>query len=297
MFSGVKFGFAGITAFVFTTYALRAWRRRQRRANFKGLVYVLCGFSGAGKSTAARVLHSRSQQLGLRATQHSFAARLKDMVASLFRWPRHMLEGETVESRGWRTTPQLHWARALGKPGFTPLQALREIGTEAMRQNFANNIWVATLLQDVSATLSRNGVAIITDARFPNEFAALKETFGSQMRVLHIQNAAATPPWISALATLPRDKVQHVLTDDEAYTTWYHGAPVEVQDAVGHVRPHLSEWSWIQPVAQLWRGPEMNKDARIPVYCIQNHQGRKAEFEKQVARFIEDEVNMLLMEA
>jgi hypothetical protein len=48
----------------------------------------------------------------------SFAGALKDAVAAIFVWPRHLLEGDTAESDRFRETADEYWTEKLaGKKG------------------------------------------------------------------------------------------------------------------------------------------------------------------------------------
>ena len=79
----------------------------------------ICGFIGSGKDTVAKMFVEQG------CVQDSFAAPLKDMCASIFGWQREMLEGDSMDSREFRETPDLYWTRKLGIDHFTPRLALQ----------------------------------------------------------------------------------------------------------------------------------------------------------------------------
>ena len=99
----------------------------------------ITGFIGSGKDTVANMFVERG------CSHDSFASPVKDVCASIFGWPRDMLEGDTVESRDFREIPDMFWTKKLGVPNFTPRLALQLMGTEVMRNHFAPDIWINSL--------------------------------------------------------------------------------------------------------------------------------------------------------
>lgn len=124
------------------------------------------GAAGAGKDTAASILIENQGYVKL-----SFAGSLKDAVAAIFRWPREMLEGATAESRKWREERDEWWSDALQRD-ITPRKILQEWGTEVGRNSFHPDIWLLSVLQELTLNPTKNYV--ITDCRFENEARALK---------------------------------------------------------------------------------------------------------------------------
>lgn len=143
----------------------------------------IIGFKGSGKDTVGDYLvgdHGFERD--------SFAGSLKDAVASVFGWDRDLLEGSTGQSREWRETPdtwwedKLDWSNHEGRylnPRFTPRVALQYWGTDILRKNFHNDLWILSL-QNRIRTMEK---VVITDCRFPNEFKAIKEAGGKIYRV------------------------------------------------------------------------------------------------------------------
>jgi len=97
----------------------------------------LVGLIGSGKGTVAELFSKAAD-----CTTDSFAKPLKDLTASIFGWPRPLLEGDTSESRDFRETPDIFWSRKTGIPNFTPRLALQLIGTDVMRNHFHEDIWM-----------------------------------------------------------------------------------------------------------------------------------------------------------
>ena len=135
------------------------------------MIIGICGLIGSGKGTAADLL---ANSHGFEKV--SFADSLKDAVAAVFGWPRHLLEGDSAESRSWREEVDTWWAKRLSIPNLTPRWVLQYWGTEVLRRGFHDDIWVASIENKLRDT-SRNYV--IPDTRFPNEIDMIKRNGGS----------------------------------------------------------------------------------------------------------------------
>ncbi len=133
----------------------------------------ICGPIGAGKDTIAGIL------VDIGWMRYSMASPLKDMTAKLFGWSRDLVEGSTDESRAWREQPDLWWSNRLGRE-ITPRWALQHMGTEVLRQNLHNDIWVACMERFV--TQNKFDV-VISDIRFPNEIEAVRRLGGEIWQV------------------------------------------------------------------------------------------------------------------
>lgn len=142
------------------------------------MIIGLCGAQGVGKDTIGDILVS---EYGF--TKITFAAALKDVVSILFSWPRDLLEGITEESRLWRETIDMYWSEKMGVSGFTPRKALQYVGTDLLRRQLYDNIWVNIVENKISMLLSLNQETniVITDCRFINEFNMIKKFSGSQI--------------------------------------------------------------------------------------------------------------------
>lgn len=154
------------------------------------MIIGICGLIGSGKNTAAEYF---IEHHGFR--QDSFATPLKDAVSVIFGWDRTMLEGSTAESRAWRETVDEWWAERLGAPGLTPRWVLQQWGTNVLREHFHDDIWIASLERRLS---NANDNVVITDLRFPNEFAALRRAGAV---TIHVQRGSE-PDWFTAAKTL-----------------------------------------------------------------------------------------------
>jgi hypothetical protein len=140
-------------------------------------------------------------------TKVSFADSLKDAVAAVFGWPRHLLEGDTAESRAWREQIDVWWAKRLSIPHLTPRWVLQYWGTEVLRRGFNDDIWVASIeykLRDIS----RNYV--IPDTRFPNEIDMIAKNGG---QVWHVRRGE-DPEWFQKYQS------HHIIPDGIHASEW-----------------------------------------------------------------------------
>lgn len=139
------------------------------------MIIGVCGFIGSGKDTIADYLVNVH---GFR--RESFANTLKDAVAAVFGWDRVLLEGRTKEAREWREQVDPWWAERLNMPNLTPRWVLQYWGTEVCRRGFHDDIWIASVENKLRR--SKDNI-VISDCRFPNEIASIKQAGGSIIRV------------------------------------------------------------------------------------------------------------------
>jgi hypothetical protein len=175
------------------------------------MIIGLVGFIGSGKGTVGELLTQDHNFI-----QDSFAAPLKDAVAAIFGWDREMLEGNTKASRDWREKIDQFWSEKFDKP-FTPRLALQLMGTEAGRNVFHQDLWVASLLNRCN---QRAESTVVTDVRFKNEVAALQKAGGVIVRI----RRGTEPTWFETAKRANEG-------DSEAYTNM--------------IGIHQSEWDWI----------------------------------------------------
>lgn len=135
------------------------------------MIIGLVGLIGSGKDTVAQ------QFIKAGCVKDSFATPLKDACAAIFGWPRELLEGDTVESREFRETPDMFWTRKTGIDNFTPRLALQLIGTDVMRNHFNSDIWLNSLEYRIRRSSSSQSV-VISDARFRNELELIHNMNG-----------------------------------------------------------------------------------------------------------------------
>jgi hypothetical protein len=141
------------------------------------------GLIGSGKDTVAERL---AQEHNFK--KDSFAKSLKDAVSSMFNWDREMLEGKTDESRAWREKLDTFWSKQMGKE-VTPRWVLQHFGTEVMRQNMHDAIWIDSCLARYKGEHT-----VISDTRFENEIKTIRESGGKIILVKRGQN----PDWFTS---------------------------------------------------------------------------------------------------
>lgn len=181
-------------------------------------VITLLGLIGSGKNSVGQYLATRYGYHPI-----AFADTLKDVVALLFGWPRDLLEGETEESRQWRTTVDPWWAQRLGIPEFTPRWALQNIGTNLFRRHFNEDIWTSILERRLTALRDARKPVVVTDARYDNEVALTRLYGATVVRVRRGED----PVWfkVGRMAMQGNDGAW-----EQMFTT-YKSA-------------HESEWAW-----------------------------------------------------
>lgn len=132
----------------------------------------IVGLKGSGKDTFANFFTK-----DFHFKKDSFAAPLKDMLSSLFNWPRHLLEGDTPESREWRETRDDYWSNALDKE-ITPRKMMTTFGTDLINTYFDNRVWIHSLIRR-----SKGEHIVISDVRFAPEMKAIKDAGGLLVRI------------------------------------------------------------------------------------------------------------------
>lgn len=178
----------------------------------------VCGLKGAGKDTIGDIICKNDDSF----VKMSFADTLKDITAILMGWDRELLQGSTIESREWREKADDYWSDKFGKM-ITPRIILQELGTNVLRNQFLQSIWVDSL-QKKLMEMDKN--VVITDVRFPNEIDMIKELGGTIYRV----ERGELPKWYYTvnnlrLAAMPDANIPYI---------------VEGLDKI-----HESEWKWI----------------------------------------------------
>lgn len=180
----------------------------------------VCGLKGAGKDTIGDIICKNDDSF----VKMSFADTLKDITAILMGWDRKLLQGDTIESREWREKADDYWSDKFGKM-ITPRIILQELGTNVLRNQFLQSIWVDSL-QKKLMEIDKN--VVITDVRFPNEIDMIKELGGTIYRV----ERGELPKWYHEL-----NKLSHYLYEVNNFN------PLFIIDDLDKI--HESEWKWI----------------------------------------------------
>ena len=132
----------------------------------------IVGLIGSGKGTVADRIE---QKHGFR--KDSFAKSLKDAVSSMFNWDRELLEGKGNASRKWREQPDKFWSEKFGKE-VTPRWVLQYFGTEVMRGQMLDTIWIDSCLMRYDGKPT-----VIADTRFQNELKLIQKSGGKLILV------------------------------------------------------------------------------------------------------------------
>jgi hypothetical protein len=102
------------------------------------------------------------------------------------------------------------------------------MGTDVIRQNFDDNIWIHAVERQMS---QKGGDWVITDCRFPNELKLIKDMGGTIIRV----KRGPEPEWYD-YAKVTNDK------DNQSYDSYQAAAGFM---ATKYKDIHISEWAWI----------------------------------------------------
>lgn len=120
-----------------------------------------------GKDTVASIIQEHTKN---KFKVVKFADKLKDFVCTLINCSRENLEDEDFKNKElgeeWDYIDN-NWI----KQKMTPRRLLQIIGTEAMRNNVHENVWVNATMSSYCDKCNW----IITDLRFENEFTSLKK--------------------------------------------------------------------------------------------------------------------------
>lgn len=187
----------------------------------------MVGFAGSGKDTVANIISSEYDY-----DRTSFAKALKDVLSAMFGWDRDLIEGSSKESRSWREKPDVWWHKHLNWDThplnvtgdfFTPRKAMQLIGTNLLRAEFCDALWVLRVQHYIQNSQSN---IIVTDCRFPNEISMIKNHGGKIIRV----KRGPEPEWVN----IARDAL------DQQSPTQSHS--LEEMKKLGI---HQSEWAWL----------------------------------------------------
>jgi len=131
------------------------------------MIIAISGLIGSGKDTVADYVVNLHE-----FRRESFAGNLKNAMCEIFGWDREMLEGRSKSSREWREQVDEWWAKRLGIPHLTPRWILQHVGTDVIRGQFHDDMWLASLENKLRKT---DDDIVISDVRFKNEVKMLKD--------------------------------------------------------------------------------------------------------------------------
>jgi hypothetical protein len=200
-----------------------------------GMIIGIVGLIGSGKDTIADYLVNVHE-----FRRDSFAATLKDAVASVFGWDREMLEGRSKSSREWREQIDPWWSQRLQLP-VSPRWILQQWGTEVCRRGFHDDIWIASLENKLRH--SRDNI-VISDCRFPNEIKSIRNAGGLVIRVTRgtdpswFEQARKDPDSMAALHpgihaseySWVNTDFDHVIDNNSTMDALYHQVDLLIND-------------------------------------------------------------------
>jgi len=135
------------------------------------------GLAGSGKSTAAHTLLKAEA----RYQSYSFAAPVYDAASKIFDVSLSYLRTHKREDK-----PHPFWK-------LTAREMLQQVGTEAGRNIFGEDIWIRHLENRVKkAELPMNAIILIDDVRFENE-AVWVRNHGGLVHVIRTETEEETP--------------------------------------------------------------------------------------------------------
>lgn len=155
----------------------------------------LAGLAGSGKDTAAQLLRTELQALGRTVDTMAFADPIRWMLAALG------VPEQAMSDRGLKEQPLPEFAHTSYR------HMAQTLGTEWGRQCMGVSFWTARLALRL-AKLEEAGRApdflLITDVRFPNEAAWVKNRAGRMVKITR-PGPAGVRPHISEAQVLPFD--------------------------------------------------------------------------------------------
>ena len=164
------------------------------------MILVICGLKGSGKDTIGDYLIQ-----GHNFTRFHFGDAVKDVCSIIFGWSRHLLEGDTKESREFRETEDVWWSEKLGFK-LTPRIAFQKIGTDVMRDHFHKDIWTLIIERKINKILNENKSQniVITDCRFKNELQMV-QSYGAKTVAVYRNLPEWFMPYKNGIISAPKN--------------------------------------------------------------------------------------------
>lgn len=185
------------------------------------MIIGICGKAGSGKDTIADYL---CDHMGY--NRDSLAAPIKRLVMDVFG-----LDEETVYDRVKREQPLPDW------PGWTVRKLLQFIGTELMRKNIDDRIWVKSLCLRLKRSL---GSYVIPDVRIPNEAQMLKETFGDAFIMIKVVRPGCDGNTVGGIQGHETEKydiqADHVLVNDSTIEDLWKKVSIVMEMETGNCK-------------------------------------------------------------
>ncbi|GGM55792.1 hypothetical protein GCM10012275_28620 [Longimycelium tulufanense] len=136
------------------------------------MIIGLSGYAQVGKDTVGSILieHAVFERV-------SFADKVREVALAInpdicFDYWHSNLR-QLVETKGWEEAKKIEDVRRF----------LQRLGTEAIREHLGEDAWVNAALPDYREYCSSHAGVVVTDVRFPNEAARIKDLDGEVWRV------------------------------------------------------------------------------------------------------------------
>lgn len=156
------------------------------------MIISISGKIGSGKDTIAKLYQEMYPEYNW--INKKWAGKLKDVAEIISGIPKEKFEDQEFK----KTNMGIEWATWYPNIDRPELMTVRDflqiLGTEAMREGLHKNTWVNALLADYKAynvstdedgnVMYRMPHWLITDTRFPNELAAVREKGGIAIKVV-----------------------------------------------------------------------------------------------------------------
>lgn len=134
---------------------------------------AFCGYKGSGKNTAAKAIGRRVEM--------SFAGPLKNVCQGVFDLSYEELNDPVLKEQKLD-----RW------PFQSPRQIIQTVGTDMFRTHY-HDVWLQKFRRDAELNLTFCDQVVVTDLRFQNEEALIRELGGMIIRV-HRPSIVPTDP-------------------------------------------------------------------------------------------------------
>lgn len=137
----------------------------------------LCGYAGSGKDEAAKALVEQGwQRVAFADAVRAFAFAINPIIDTVGEGPFKINVGlkSVLQNCGWTEAKKHPEVRRL----------LQAIGTEGGREIVDPDVWVTVAQKKWRLAMENGFSAIVTDVRFPNEVAAIREDGGQLWRIV-----------------------------------------------------------------------------------------------------------------
>jgi hypothetical protein len=161
------------------------------------MIIGISGYAGSGKDTLCTKIQELDKESNWQ--RKKWAGKLKQISSILTGISEDMFEDSDFKNTNlgpeWNATP----CGKIGSKHKQPLtvrEFLQKIGTDALRDNLHEDVWVNALMSDymyepdLVTDVCEYPNWIITDTRFPNEAKAIKNSGGIVVRVDRISVSA-----------------------------------------------------------------------------------------------------------